>query len=112
MGMVAMNITTQLFEAYLHCQTKCWLRSRRETVSGNIYAEWARSHRDAYHKDGLKRAFEMFPETARAINPPISSSKDVTWSFAIDVRLQANELESRLLAVERVPSEGRGRPVQ
>jgi predicted RecB family nuclease len=55
----------------------------------------------------------MFPETARAINPPISTtSKDATWRLAIDVRLQANELESRLLPVERVPSEGRGRPVQ
>src|SRR5262245_14430545 len=111
--MIEMNITSQLFEAYLHCRTKCWLQSRRETVSGNIYAEWARALGEAYLKNGLKRALEMFPETARAINPPISKSpKDATWRLAIDVRLQANELESRLLPVERVPSEGRSRPDQ
>ena len=111
--MVEMNISSQLFEAYLYCPTKCWLQSRGETVSGNMYAEWARTHKEVYYKEGLKRAFEIFPETVRAINPPISKSfKDARWRLAIDVRLQTNELESRLLHVERVPSEGRGRPVQ
>jgi predicted RecB family nuclease len=111
--MAEMNISSQLFEAYLHCPTKCWLQSRGETVSGNMYAEWARTHKEAYYKEGLKRAFEIFPETARAINPPLSKSfKDAMWRLAIDVRLQTRELESRLPLVERVPSEGRSSPVQ
>jgi predicted RecB family nuclease len=111
--MAEMNISSQLFEAYLYCPLKCWLHSRAETVSGNIYAEWAQVHKEAYYKDGLKRALATFPESARAINPPISTNyKDTTWRFAIDVRLRTNDLESRLLAVESIPSEGRGRPVQ
>ena len=93
--------------------TKCWLRSRAEPTAGNIYAEWARAHNETYYKDGLKRLLAMFPESARAIDPPISQYfKDATWRFAIDVRLRTNDLDSRLQAVERLPSEGRGRPVQ
>ena len=111
--MVEMDINSQLFEAHLHCPTKCWLHSRAETISGNMYAEWVRAHKEAYYKNGLKRAFATFPESARAINPPISKDfKDAKWRLAIDVRLRANDLESRLLAVETMSSEGNGRPVQ
>ena len=109
-----MIISCQLFEAYLFCPLKCWLRSRAEPVTGNKYAEWTRAHKEAYYKEGLKRAFAAFAESARAINPPIISDnfKDATWRFATDVRLRTHDLESRLLAVEKVPSEGRGRPIQ
>lgn len=112
--MAAMIISCQLFEAYLFCPLKCWLRSRAEPVTGNKYAEWTRAHKEAYYKEGLKRAVAAFAESARAINPPIISDnfKDATWRFATDVRLWTHDLESRLLAVEKVPSEGRGRPIQ
>ena len=108
-----MIISPQIFEAYLECSTKCWLRSRAEPITGNIYAEWARAQNEAYYEGGLKRLLAMFPESDRAIAPPISqNSKDVTWRIAIDVRLRTNNLESRLQAVEKMPSEGRGRTVQ
>jgi hypothetical protein len=108
-----MNISCHLFEAYLSCPTKCWLQSRGETEAGNTYAEWVTSNKEAYYKEGLQHAFNTFPETTRAFNPPISkSSKNATWRLAIDVRLRTNGLETRLLHVERVPSEGDGTPVQ
>ena len=107
-----MNISSQLFEAYLYCRTKCWLHSRAEPVSGNMYAQWARAHNEAYYPEGLKRAFATYPQSARAVNPPISKSlNDATWHLAIDVHLRTNDLESRLQAVETMRSEGRG-PVQ
>jgi hypothetical protein len=102
-----MIISCQLFEAYLFCPLKCWLRSRAEPVTGNKYAEWTRARKEAYYKEGLKRAFGAFPESASAIDPPIISNnfKGATWGFATDVRLRTHDLESRLLAVEKVPSE-------
>ena len=39
-------------------------------------------------------------------------SKEATWRFALDVRVQANDLECRIPAVERARSEGRGGRVQ
>ena len=108
-----MIVSSQLFEAYTECATKCWLRSRAEPTAGNVYAEWARAQNETYHQDGLKRLLATFPENDRAIAPPISkNSKDATWRIAIDVRLRTNELESRLHAVERIASEGRGRTAQ
>ena len=108
-----MIVSSQLFEAYLECSTKCWLRSRAEPATGNIYAEWARPQNETYLEYGLKRSFATVPESDRATAPPIPKNpKDATWCLAIDVRWGTRELESRLQAVERIPSEGRGRPAQ
>jgi hypothetical protein len=47
-----MNKSSQLFEAYLHCPTKCWLQSRGETVSGNMYAEFCHALPRLHFGDG------------------------------------------------------------
>ena len=108
-----MIVSSQLFEAYLKCSTKCWLRSRAEPATGNIYAEWARLQNETYLEYGLRRSFATVPESDRATAPPVPKNpKDATWCLAIDVRWGTRELESRLHAVERIPSEGRGRPAQ
>ena len=108
-----MIVSSQLFEAYIECATKCWLYSRAEPAAGNVYAEWARAQNEAYRQDALKELLAVLPEGGRARGPPISkSSKDATWRIAIDVPLRANELESRLHAVERIASEGRGSTTQ
>ena len=49
-----MIVSSQLFEAYIECATKCWLRSRAEPSRGNVYAEWARAQNEAYRQDALK----------------------------------------------------------
>ena len=108
-----MIVSSQLFEAYIECSTKCWLRSRAEPTAGNVYAEWVRGQNETYRQDGLKLLLTSFPESECAIGPPISkNSKDATWRIAIDVRLQMNDLESRPRAIERIASEGRGSTAQ
>jgi predicted RecB family nuclease len=108
-----MIVSSRLFEAYLECSTKCWLRSRAEPATGNFYAEWAHLQNETYLEYGLKRSFATVPESDRATAPPIPKNpKDVTWCLAIDARWTTRDLESRLQAVERIPSEGRGSPVQ
>ena len=108
-----MIVSSQLFEAYLECATKCWLRSRAEPTAGNVYAEWARAQNEAYRQDGLNKLLAIFSEGDFAMGPLISkNSKDATWRIAIDVRLQTNDLESRLHAVERIASEGRDSTTQ
>src|SRR3979411_1038976 len=106
-----MIVSSQLFEDYIECATKCWLRSRAEPATGNVYAEWARAQNEAYRQDALKKLLAVLPESDRVIGPPISkSSKDATWRIAIDVRLRTNELESRRTASDRIDPEGRGGP--
>jgi predicted RecB family nuclease len=108
-----MIITSSLFEAYLDCKTKCWLRAQAERGAGNAYADWARLKGESYYEEGCKHLVAMFPENGRAIAPLVSmNAKDLTGRVATDVRLQANGLESRLQAVEKLPSEGRAKPAR
>ena len=69
-----MIVSFQIFEAHLECSTKCWLRSRAESITGNAYAEWARAQNEAYCEGGLKRLFAMLPESDCAMRPPISKN--------------------------------------
>ena len=50
-----MKITADLFEAFLKCPTKCYLRSTGQAGSGNAYAEWVREQNDAYRKEAVQR---------------------------------------------------------
>jgi predicted RecB family nuclease len=97
-----MLISSPLFQAYLECSTKCWLRSRAEPSAGNAYAEWVRLQDQTYYENGLKRLLALYPEDHRAIAPSISKqAKNATWRIAIDTCL-------RVQAVERTHPEGRG----
>jgi predicted RecB family nuclease len=108
-----MIISSPLFEAYPECDTKCWLRAHAERSTGNTYAEWARLQSASYCEDGREHLLATFPENSRAIAPLISKNvKDLTWRVATDVRLQTNYLESRLQALEKMPSKGRAKPPQ
>jgi predicted RecB family nuclease len=108
-----MIVNSHLFEAFLECRTKCWLRSRTVPTVGNAYVHWARAQSEAYYDGALKRLVAMHPESKRAIAAPISKNlKDATWRVISDIRLSANDLESHLQAVERMPSEGGARADQ
>src|SRR5262245_48847189 len=108
-----MVVNPQLFEAYIQCATKCWLRSRAQPAAGNVYAEWVRAQNEAYRQEAIKKILAIFPQGDHAMEPPISkNSKDATWRIAVDVRLRTEELESRPQVVERIASKGRGKIAQ
>src|ERR1035437_7657251 len=135
-----MRITPAIFDAFLKCVTKCHLRSLGEIGSGNEYAQWVRGRDESYRGEAVRRLQEAVPETESAVAPPATENlKAAKWRLAVGLVAQTparspdgqvreappNEqraklgapcaeqlLESRLHAVERVPSEGRGKPVQ
>src|ERR1035438_9854780 len=136
----AMRITSLLFDAFLKCATKCHLRSLGEIGTGNEYAEWVRSQEESSQREAARALQEAVPETERVVAPPATETLTAAGSgLAVDLvaqtpdksadspvsESQPNEeahglgapcseqlLESRLHAVERVPSEGRGKPAQ
>jgi predicted RecB family nuclease len=143
-----MKADTQLFEAYLKCPTKCWLRSRGESGQGNAYAEWAKERNETYCAQAVQRLRDCVPEAECVVAPPMENLKTAKWRLAVDVVAQASSpaglgsvqlpkpvpgatpsdgigsdgtfapqtrsdawsLESRLHAVERLASQGRGKP--
>jgi hypothetical protein len=106
-------ISSHLFEAYLECPTKCWLRAQSEPSTGNVYAEWRRAQNESYRKEWLERRLAIVAEADRILSPTFETDrKEATRRFAVDMRVQADDLECRIPAVERIRSEGRGRRFQ
>ena len=104
-----MLITADLFDAFLKCPTKCWLRSQRETAFVNPYSEWIRSQNDSYRAEGIPRLLSNYPNGKVVLGPSESvSQKDRNWQMAANQVLCTSKLESCLDVIEQVPSEKPG----
>jgi CRISPR/Cas system-associated exonuclease Cas4 (RecB family) len=66
-----MKITSDVFEAYLKCPTKCWLRSTGEPSAGNTYSEWVKAQNDSYRTTGTERLLAEFPKDEVLFSPDI-----------------------------------------
>src|SRR5260221_12508037 len=64
-----MKITADLFNAYLDCPTKSWLRGRGETSSGNLYSHWAASQEQVYRRKAIKHLLGVIPPFDHGIAP-------------------------------------------
>jgi hypothetical protein len=110
-----MGISSDLFNAFLKCPTKCWLRASGEPTSGGAYAEWVTSKNRSYHATEIERLLSA-PKNEVAVSPPPESLKAAPWNLAANVsvcaQMRTGVLESEVQAVERVPAEGRGRPAK
>jgi predicted RecB family nuclease len=105
-----MQITAAFFEAFLKCPTKCWLWSQGETDAGNEYATWVKAQNEAYRIEAARRFIADVPPDECVTNPPQPENfKNAKWRFAFDFLVHGREVESNLHAMERVPSEGRGK---
>lgn len=106
-------ITPQLFEAYLKCPTKCFLRSLGETGSGNPYADWICTLNSLYTREGIKRLREGVANDQRVTGPiDRAGLKSGTWQLAAESKVCTQSLESTLHALERVPSGIAGKSAQ
>jgi hypothetical protein len=107
-----MTITSQLFEAYIKCPTKCFLKGRGEVGTGNAYAGWVREQNVLYRSEGTKRmtrgnVCECINGTSEAVK-----LKSPHWHLAVDFIARADNLESTIDLVERLPSQEGGGPAQ
>ena len=64
-----MTITPFLFEAFLKCPTKCWLRFTGEQTAGNAYAEWVETEHESYRADAARRLIANAPAADCAVAP-------------------------------------------
>jgi predicted RecB family nuclease len=107
-----MTVTPQLFEAFLSCQTKCWLRAANEAPTGNEYAQWCAARGDRYRADEVERLSANKRAGECLVAPTVETMKSTACLLTVDVPARAANVETRIAAVERVPSAGRGKPSQ
>jgi hypothetical protein len=110
-----MTITPLLFETYLKCPTKCWLRFTNEPPSGNAYAEWVQTETESYHTATAKRLTANLPvdecasfcssrrEEAHYDSP--EALKTAKWQFAVDIPASIELGSSRGNEAQTSPSE-------
>jgi len=111
-----MKITPDLFQAYLKCPMKCWLRAAGEVPTGNTYAEWVKTRDESYVANQAARLVGESSNGEVAVSPELESLKSAKWQLATNIALQGQvnscAVECCLHAVERIPSEGRGKAAQ
>ena len=108
-----MMITPYLYEAYLKCPTKFFLRALGEMATGNAYADWVRTQGASYRSRESQRLTQGTTPDERVMGPLATGNvESAKWRLAIDVTVRTNHLESTIHAVERVVSQGRGEPTQ
>ena len=111
-----MKITSDIFEAYLQCPTKCWLRSTHETSAGNTYSEWVKAQSDSYRMNATQRLFTESPNDKVAFSPDMKYLKAGKWRLAsglvVLAQMDSIVLESELHTMECISSQVRGRRAQ
>ena len=77
-----MKITSDLFQAFLKCPTKCWLRASSEPGSGNTYAVWVKSQAASYVATQRTRLLSESPKDESAVSPAFENFKGGEWRLA------------------------------
>jgi hypothetical protein len=77
-----MKITSDVFEAYLKCPTKCWLRSTGEPSAGGTYPEWVKAQNDSYRTTGTERLLAESPKDEVVLSPDMENVKGAKWRLA------------------------------
>jgi hypothetical protein len=90
--------------------TKSWLRSLGESRNGNDYGNWLRTENESYRERGIKKLLAGLAQSDWLIAPTAAKIlRTSDYRFAVDVRVQTQELEAHLHVVERIASEVRGK---
>jgi predicted RecB family nuclease len=82
-----MNISVDLFEAFIKCSTKCWLRASGEPTSGNAYAEWEKVQNKFYRDDAAKRLIADVPANECEVAPVAENLKNAKWRLAVGIQV-------------------------
>ena len=86
-SVMSITINAHLFEAFLKCPTKCYLRSLDETGTENAYADWVRTQNESYRSEGIKRLMEGAAPDEFVVGPPgMENLKTAKWRLGREPR--------------------------
>jgi hypothetical protein len=104
----AMKITSDIFDAYLKCPTKCWLRATGDLSAGNDYTKWVNEQNASYLATETERLVAELAHDEVALSPAMTDAQAVKWRLAtrlaLELELDCCILEAELRAVEHTPS--------
>src|SRR5437588_10490680 len=80
---------SQLFEAFLKCPTKCWLRANGEPASDNAYAESVEAQDRSYRARETERRLSEATKNGSTVAPPAENLRAGNWRLAVAALVQA-----------------------
>ncbi len=101
-----MTITNELFEAFLRCPTKCFLRAEGAFPSGNVYAEWVRREAELYRVGAARNLMARLSPLTLGPTKGLLNRSDfdsAIWRCAVDSTVQSQNLQSQIHVIERIP---------
>jgi len=103
-----MIISSDIFEAYLICPSKCWFRFRGEKTAGNIYSQWLQKQNQSYRKEALKRLLDSVHKTDSIVAPSqFVNIKEAKWRLAADFVVRKDNIEASIHAIGRLFSDNK-----
>lgn len=103
-------ITTKIFEDYLNCETKAYLRAIGKAGKGNSFADWIRLQNALFGSLGMKKLAEGIPPHECLNNPPDAERlKRAKWRLAANFVARTKDLQSSIQALIRTAKTGRTR---
>lgn len=99
-----MKITSSLFEAFLDCPIKCFLRAQGEKDTGNPYAEWVKE-RHGTNTAVAVRHLQSSIKPQQCVDGASTEElkRHRTWTFATHVGISTDTVATRLHALQRNP---------
>ena len=112
---VSVKITSDLFDAYLKCPTKCWLRASSEPSTGTDYQKWVTVQNASYRTAETERLIAARSGATKS-SPSLPDIQTVKWTvatnFAVEAQSNSYTLQSTLHAVEHVSPKDNARLLQ
>src|SRR6516162_1866402 len=85
-----MRLTSQLLEAYLHCPTKCWLRSVGERITDSTHVSFTHAQNESFHTAAIQRLLSNAHQNEWIPSPSPVSLIAGEWRLAIRVLAQSH----------------------
>jgi len=103
-----MIISSDIFEAYLICPSKCWFSFRGEETADNMYSHWLRKQNQSYRKEALKRLLDSVHNIDYIVDPSqLDNIKGAKCRLAADFVVRKDNIEASIYAIERLFSDNK-----
>lgn len=100
-----MLITSQVFEDFLKCPTKIWLRSNNEIGTGNSYFYWLRNQQNEFRTLAAKKLDTLFYESNIKVNQSTKIKLNTSRYLYHNYIAKSDSLESSIDAFESISNQ-------
>jgi len=108
-----MKLTSSLFGAYLKCPTKCFLWSRGEIGTEDVYGHWARTQDELYRREAARHVRMECPDSELLIDLiGAELLKTAHWRWALDFTAETKHGSFSVQALRRAASSAEGISVE